>query len=943
MSKKISDNLIGKRYLLVLDDVWTKDQILWDQFMVHLKSGTPGSAILLTMCSSDVAGTVRSTYQFSLPFLSLGDSRRLFQQSLGMPVKHLESEFVEVGKEIKNKCGGVPLAIKVIAGVLRGKELIGEWQAMRDSNLLDVESEEASVSVSRCLMLSYFHLPSRMKQCFTICSVFPKGYMLDKEQLIDQWIAHDMITPESGVEYLEYIGHKYFNSLVQMSFLQDVAEDRYGRVECRMHDLVHDLALSIMGDEISFDVPNEATRTTKSYRYFSLIKRTENLELKNIFRKARIVYMPWPRDYTNFMELKHAKHLRSVTVGYADAKEANAISQVEYLKYLSMSLRSREMFPEGITDVWSLQALHVTQSYSILELPKSIGKLKKLRTLNLSGCKQLKHLPESIGDCQMISIIDLCHCEELTVLPDSIGRNKKLRVLRLSFTKIERLPSIITTLRNLECLDLQGCGELVDLPKGIGNMEKLQVLNLEDCKKLAGMPIGIGQLSRLQKLGLFVVGKGEKFARISELANVSRIGEKLIIRDIEHVIEPNDAHMACLKQKTNIQRLDLRWWMEYDAGKANTELEQAVLDGLEPPPRIKELKIHRYLGKQYARWMLNQVGGGVQGPTPFPFFRVLRLYDLPNLKNLHGLVELPCLEELKLQDMPSPERISGGPFPSLVKLQMDDLPCLGEVWMVAEITMPNGEEGAGCCNFTPQLGQLQVGNCLTELHIIDCPKLEVKTHLPPSLQHLHLDWSEQLLQSPGQCQGSSSSLSASHLKKLQLWHVTGLGSGHGWELLQHMVALESLEIRHFYGVQTELPESLWSLTSLRSLKVHGWRSCHLLPESLGVLRSLKELSIEDCDSLSSLPQSMGQLTSLQELVIGACEALHQLPDCLGELCSLRKLEINYLPGLTCLPQSICRLTTSLRELKINGCPGIKSLPEGIRTSRLSSNHGSGLP
>ncbi|XP_021316927.1 putative disease resistance protein RGA3 [Sorghum bicolor] len=372
MSKKISDELTGKRYLLVLDDVWTKNQFLWDQFMVHLKSGTPGSAILLTMRSSDVAGTVGSTYQFSLPFLSLADSWQLFQQSLGMHVKHLESEFVEVGKEIVNKCGGVPLAIKVIAGVLRGKELIGEWQAMRDSNLLDVEGEEASVSVSACLMLSYFHLPSHMKQCFTICSVLPKGYMIDKEHLIDQWIAHDMITPQAGVEFLD-IGDKYFNSLVQMSFLQDVAEDWNGRVKCRMHDLVHDLALSILDDKISPAVPKEATSSAKGCRYFSLIERPENLAPKNIFRKARAVYMPWSGDYTNVMALKHAKHLRSVMVGYLDEEGANIISQVKYLKYLSMSLLQRcKTLPEGISDVWSLQALHVTHSNSLVEIPKSI-------------------------------------------------------------------------------------------------------------------------------------------------------------------------------------------------------------------------------------------------------------------------------------------------------------------------------------------------------------------------------------------------------------------------------------------------------------------------------------------------------------------------------------------------------------------------------------------
>ena len=91
---------------------------------------------------------------------------------------------------------------------------------MRGSNLLHFVGEESGVSVSACLRLSYFHLPSHLKQCFTICSLFPKGHKIDKEQLIDLWIAHDMITLEPGVDYLDYIGHKCFNSLVQMSFLQ---------------------------------------------------------------------------------------------------------------------------------------------------------------------------------------------------------------------------------------------------------------------------------------------------------------------------------------------------------------------------------------------------------------------------------------------------------------------------------------------------------------------------------------------------------------------------------------------------------------------------------------------------------------------------------------------------------------------------------------------------
>jgi len=805
-----------------------------------------------------------------------------------MHPESLGIEFIDVGKDIVKKCGGVPLAIKALAGVLRGMELIGEWQAMRDNNLLHFVGEERGVSVSACLMLSYFHLSSHLKQCFTICSLFPKGHKIDKEQLIDLWIAHDMIiTPESepGVDYLDYIGHKCFNSLVQMSFLQ-VENEFDGRVTCSMHDLVHDLARSILDDNISLDVPKDPSSCTKSNIYFSLTKRAQNRPRKNLFQKARSIYVDNFGDAI-FGALKNARHFRSITI--RTSAIPIAILQVKKLKYLVISGLRCEALPKAISDIWSLQALHVSFS-DLLELPKSMGKLKKLRKSNLFRCRELKCLPDSIGDCEMIQSIDLCKCENLTVLPESIGRIEKLRVLSLGNTNIERLPSSITTLRNLECLDLHQCCELVELPEGIINLEKLQVLKLTGCERLRGMPVGIGQLSRLQKLNLFVVGEGQKFAAISELGNVGRISEVLTIRGIENVMEPDDAHKACLKQKADLQRLELQW-RRCARGEESTKLEQAVLDGLESPPGIKELEIDGYSGRECARWMQNHVGGGVQRLPYLPFLRVMKLYEFPNLKHLDGLAELPCLEELELWKMPSLESIIGGPFPSLVKLVMWKLPSLGEVWMVAEKSMPDG-----CNNCTPHLGQvLTVGSCVSNVDISDCPKLEVKPYLPLSLHHLELYRSnEQLLQSPCECNGSASSFSGfSHLKKLLLRGITGCGCG--WELLQHMTALESLRILDCDEL-TELPECFWSLDSLQYLQVSGCSAICMLPESLGELQSLQQLAIMQCKSLSGLPQSVVRLTSLRELRIIRCNVFQELPQRLGELRCLRQLEISGLWG-----------------------------------------------
>ncbi|WVZ54680.1 hypothetical protein U9M48_005444, partial [Paspalum notatum var. saurae] len=1113
MAETISNKLSGKRYLLVLDDVWTEDRIQWEEFMVHMKSGAPGSSILLTTRSRKVAEAVESTDLFNLLFLSDVDSWELFSQSFGVAMNGLDSDFLEVGREIVNKCGGVPLAIKVLAGVLRGKRQVEEWKAMRNSNLLEVEDKEHRVSA--CLRLSYFHLPSHLKQCFTMCSLYPKGQRMYKEQLIDQWIAHDMISLTLGVDSLEDIGDGNFNSLVQVSFLQDVDEE-YGRVSCKMHDLVHDLARSILCEEISTDMPEDATSSTKYYRYLSLVEEQKKLLPKKVFHNARAIYVHGGADIIFGKELKNAKHLRSIIVNsFLPSVQLSSIVQIKNLKYLEISGLYFESLPEAISDIWSLQAVHLINS-GLLELPKSIGKLQKLRTLNLSGCGELECLPDSIGDCNLLSSIDLykctsltalpksigklqklrmlnlsyceklnclpdsigdcrmlssidccgceyltalpnsvgklqtlrtlnlsgcwmlkclpdsigdcrmlssidccgceylttlpnsvgklqtlrtlnlsgcwglkclpdsigdcnmlssiacCSCKELTALPNSIGRNEMLRVLRLCDTKIEKLPSNITTLRNLECLDLSGCWNLVELPEGIGNLENLQVLNLENYAKLRGMPIGIGQLSQIEKLSLFVVGEGEKCAGISELANVGRDSESLIIRGIKHVLEQDDAHMACLKQKTNLQSLKLEWeryhkgevdtefeeavldGLEPHKGEVNTELEEAVLDGLEPPhkgevnteleeavldglepphkgevnteleeavldcleppPGIEELQISGYSGRKYARWMQDQVGGEVKGLAYFQFLRVMKLSNFLKLKHLDGLVELPCLEELVLRRMPYLESISGGPFPLLATLKMEDLHSLGEVWIVAEGSMSDGEEGGSCSNRAHHLGQVQVGNFLTYLDMINCPKLKMKTFLPLSGHLTHWQLTGQL-NFPIHLSRFNSSFGYSSLRR----------NGRDLVLNQYVPALESLDIL-FSDALTEVPKSLGSIASLQSLDLSNLSEIQKLPDCLGALSSLQELSIWNCNNLSSLPQSMCQLTSLQSLDVSACSAIHKLPDCLGELQSLQELTIKYCDSVSNLPQSMGYLT-SLQKLQIEWCPALHQLPE----------------
>ncbi|KAL6847280.1 hypothetical protein ACP4OV_023133 [Aristida adscensionis] len=937
VSRTISDKLAGKKFLVVLDDVWTEDRIHWEQFMVHLKSGAPGSSILLTTRSRKVAEAVDSAHKCDLEFLSEEDSWKVFQQSFGMLMEDLDPEFLQVGTEIVNKCGGVPLAIKVLAGSLRGMKRIVEWKSIRDSNLLDVEDEEERVSA--CLLLSYYHLPYYLKHCFTHCSIFPRGYEINKRHLICQWIAHGLVNPTIQGQQPEDVGEDYFDSLLKAGFFQDVKLAwglRPGELATyNMHDLIHDLSRKILQDEFVSEIAT--TNETKRCRYLSLTASTGRVDSK-LLGKARAFYVS--RGYNLVFDRKMDKQfcVRTIILDHIRAALLPLfVSKFDHLGYLEISHVNCEELPEAISHCWNLQAIHIIRCMILATLPESIGKLKKLRTLELTDCWNLRSLPQSIGDCDSLQSLYLWNCS-LTDIPNSLGNIEKLRVLSIvscygllelpsseSFGNlcnlqtvtlsycldIKHLPQWINLLDYLEDIDLAECCELVELPEGLGNLKRLRVLNLEECHSLRSLPAGVGQLTGLQKLGLFVVGDSTEHARISELGNLDKLNGKLQIKNINNVKDPDDARKAFLNKKNGLRELSLDWCSR------RREKDLDLLNSLEPPSEIEKLRISGYRGLQLPCWMMKQNYSCslsdkhmhmLKQSRPPQFFRLTKLVleNFPSLEHLQGLLELPGIKILELRQMP----------------------ILAEL-LSTKTGLENVEEEVEVQFSFPRLSTLVIS---------DCPKLMVKPYFPPSLRELTLQGSNELLLSSASFfqphhahvdESSSSScivdVKSPHLRQLKLGRM--MGSSSGWEVLQHLTGLHELEISECRDLR-ELPGSMRGLTCLRRLEIKSCKDLCVLPEWLGELQSLKSLDIEYLPVLSNLPQSIGCISSLQSLRIDGINSLHQLPEQLGELCSLQSLDIVSAPALTSLPKGMERLT-SLRSLELCRCVSLTQLPEWL--------------
>ncbi|KAF7112758.1 hypothetical protein RHSIM_RhsimUnG0197000 [Rhododendron simsii] len=147
MEQDVEANLFaflnGKRYAIVIDDIWhTK---AWDALKVGLPTNSEdGSRIILTSRITDVgvhAGGVNSVLE--LQPLDPETSRILFYKTIVFDthntIKIQDSPQLEhIGEQILEKCGGVPLAIVLAAGMvkLKGRSEIA-WKGVLEGMRFD--------------------------------------------------------------------------------------------------------------------------------------------------------------------------------------------------------------------------------------------------------------------------------------------------------------------------------------------------------------------------------------------------------------------------------------------------------------------------------------------------------------------------------------------------------------------------------------------------------------------------------------------------------------------------------------------------------------------------------------------------------------------------------------------------------------------------------------
>jgi hypothetical protein len=203
-----------------------------------LNAGQSGSRILVTAQKKDAAAALGAQEKMQIRIRDLEEKQCLSMfMHYALEVSQITSTDYEryeaIGRKITKKLRGSPIAARTVAARLKSNNSIGFWETTANLDALN--------EIMGALWWSYQQLGADIRRCFAYCSTFPRGYELERDELVRIWIAQGFVnTRSNATEELEDVGQRYFDELLTFSFLQ--AERKYFFMIFRIHDLLHELA-----------------------------------------------------------------------------------------------------------------------------------------------------------------------------------------------------------------------------------------------------------------------------------------------------------------------------------------------------------------------------------------------------------------------------------------------------------------------------------------------------------------------------------------------------------------------------------------------------------------------------------------------------------------------------------------------------------------------------
>lgn len=382
----ISEELMGKSYVLFLDDV--ASEINLTEIGIH-DEHIHGKVVFASRYKNICGETDED---INVRRLSDEDAQKLFWQIVGGHLKD-SRDIKSVARSIINECSGMPYMIKLIGKSLENVSDPALWRdTLMQLRSPSMEPKQELEEVYKSFKLVCDRLHSDIQPCLLYWAIFPAGSELHQDYIIECWRAEQFFTHLKKLGQARDRGHAILDEFFQKSLLEK------GRTVAhyRMFEHFHRVALRIAN--LNKDKCN------------ILVKEGEKIEDAE-----------W--EYANRISLIH--------FGLSTLPKRPRCCRVLTLLLQESSLSE---FPVTFFGYMCSLRLLDLRDTKIRLLPSSICNLINLKTLFLNNCSQLMELPTEVGYLHSLEVLDIRRTG-IYCLPGEIGQLTNLKCLRVSFVE----------------------------------------------------------------------------------------------------------------------------------------------------------------------------------------------------------------------------------------------------------------------------------------------------------------------------------------------------------------------------------------------------------------------------------------------------------------------------------------------------------------------------
>ncbi|KAJ1295215.1 hypothetical protein BS78_01G207200 [Paspalum vaginatum] len=685
-----------RRFLLVLDDV--RHGRVWEDVLRRpLQRAGRGSRVVATARHGSIAREMGAGHVHRVRKLDADDGWLLLRTAACVVDEAAADELKGVGEGIVEKCGGVPLAIKAVAGVLRTREASArEWAEVLASPAWLVKG--LAEDAMKPLYLCYDDLPCHLKQCFLYCSLFPSDIAMDRRVIVQQWIAEGFVRITADAD-VEEVAEEYYDELITRHLLQPEEEDEDSdAASCTMHDMLRALAQllaqgeALTGDSYRLLVDSDASSTP----------RRVSLPRRNLAAiPAKIL------KFEGVRTLLLQKNPLTI--------EGHIFTRLQQLIVLDLSETSLEVIPESLDNLVYLRFLNLSHT-RIQAIPESIGNLWSLKFLLLRGCESLHALPKGMEHLRGLRDLDLVG----TAINDVAFRIGCLR-------SITSLQCFTVTSKEARAAQDRSGWPLDELK----NLSQLRRLHIQKLEKAAGRSEA-AEMSLAAKKGLIEL-------ELSCSGTYRLLQAPEIVRKIEDVFEEVNPPL-CLESLKLVNYFGTRFprWLSVSFLPNLRNLDIIGCNFCQSFPSLGRLPELRslYIADSLA---LKDIGVELTGTdhihqAPFPKLENLHLQGLQKLKTWTDIEPgaLPSLQVLQLESCPKLQHLPPGlkHVTSLTELRIADMASLEAVDDIAtlrELSVWN----------TPKLKMISNLPSLEDIDICHCPVLDIVENVD-ALRTVHI-------------------------------------------------------------------------------------------------------------------------------------------------------------------------------------------------------------